>query len=457
MAVSADPGTGRPRQARSIPIHRTIPRLARDPLKAFEEIGRESDGDIVRLGLGLFRPYLVSRPDHIQHVLRDKPERYARDGMLWKPLRRLNGDGIASDGPSWEASRRLMQPLFAAKNINSLLDRMAAAIVDAVDVLAEPAGRGEPIDVSIEMTRIVHRALSTAFFADGISVDDADRLGRAVADAFTSLGARMLLPFVPDAVPLPGDRAFQRAVRAVDEVIFPLIEARRAEGVGGTDIVSLLCLARDKDGNGLTDRQIRDDLVTLFVGGTETTALALTWLLVLIDSHPAVAERLSEEVRAVVGTAQPTKEHLAGLRYTKQVLQEVLRLYPGGWVVPRTAAADDEIDGVPIKAGATVLLSPYLTHRLPEHWDEPEEFRPDRFASDQADGRHRFAYYPFGGGAHVCLGTHFFTVEAQLIVAALLSRYKVELTNTSPIVPQASASLRPRQQVNAMLRPVARD
>jgi cytochrome P450 len=449
VAVSATPGAGQVRAARTIPLHRSIPRLARDPVGALAEFGREADGDIVRLGLGLFRPYLLTRPEHVQHVLRDHPDRYVRDGMMWKPMRRLNGEGIASDGPTWESSRRLMQPLFAAKNVNALLDRMSAVIVAAVDQLDSEG----PIDLATELTRVVHRALISAFFADGISGQDADRLGRDIVTAFTSLGARMLLPFVPHAIPLPGDRAFRRAVRSMDEAIFPLIRARRRAGADGDDIVSLLCQARDEDGKGLTDRQVRDDVVALFVAGTETTALALTWLWVVLDTHPAVADKLYAEITEVVGAAQPAREHLTGLRYTKQVLQEVERLYPAGWVIPRTVAVDDVIDGVPIKAGSTVLLSPYLTHRLPEHWDQPEEFRPERFAPGQADDRHRFAYFPFGGGGHVCLGSHFFTVEAQLILAAMIARYRPELVPGEPVRAQAAASLRPGRRIDVILRP----
>jgi cytochrome P450 len=444
-----------PMLAELIPVHRTIPQLARDPLKGFGEIGRQADGAIVQLNLGLFRPYLITHPAHVQQVLRDRAENYRRDGMLWKPLRRLNGDGIASEGPSWEASRRLIQPLFSGKNVAALIDPMAKEIERGVDGLDGAARSGEALDVTVEMTRIVHRALVRAFFGGRISLDDADALGAAIATAFTSLGSRMLLPFVSESIPLPGDAAFARAVRTVDDVIFPLVRSGRAstaDGAAGSDIVSLLSAARDGDGNGLNDRQIRDDVVAMFVAGTETTALVLTWLWVLHDMHPLVAAKLHGEVTRVVGSGPPTRAHLPELRYTKMVLQEVMRLYPVGWIIPRTVRDPDVLEGVRIDGGATVFLSPYLTHRMEDFWPRPDVFDPERFLPERSTARHRFAYFPFGGGIHQCLGSHFFTVEAQLIVASMLSRYRPMVASAAQVTPQASASLRPRGKVEMVLR-----
>jgi cytochrome P450 len=199
----------------------------------------------------------------------------------------------------------------------------------------------------------------------------------------------------------------------------------------------------------------------MFVAGTETTALALTWVWLLLDAHPSVAARLRDEVEHVVGRATPGAAHLDGLGYTRMVLQETLRLYPVGWLVPRTVAEPDVIGGVPLRRGATVLVSPYLTHRLPRLWPEPSTFDPERFATGHGVRRHRFAYYPFGGGVHQCLGSHFFMVEAQLIVASLISRYRPTLvgsplTGPGPVAARVSATLRPRRRVAMTLTPTGR-
>ncbi len=186
-------GAARARGPRTVPFHRTVPRLARDPFTALAEIGRESDGAVVRLHLGLFRPYLVTSPEHVQYVLREGAENYVRDGMIWKPLSRLNGTGLAGDGPNWARSRQRVQPLFAAKAINVMVDSISAAISEALDELEARVDHDEPIDVLQEMTRVVHRVLVRLFFGDRIDMSDAERLGKAISTAFTSLGSRMLL------------------------------------------------------------------------------------------------------------------------------------------------------------------------------------------------------------------------------------------------------------------------
>jgi cytochrome P450 len=241
-------------------------------------------------------------------------------------------------------------------------------------------------------------------------------------------------------------------VRTVDEVIVPVVERARAAGGGAGDIVSLLASAKGPDGEALSSRQIRDDVVAMFVAGTETTALALTWLWVLLGQNPAAERTLRAEVAAVAGAGPVTRAHLPKLTYTRQVIDEVLRLYPTGWVIPRTARGDDELGGVRVKAGSTVFLSPYLTQRRAEAWADPETFDPGRFAPGRSSARHRFDYFPFGAGIHQCLGSHFFMVEAQLIVASLLGRFRPSIEDAAGVRPQASASLRPRGQVWMTLR-----
>jgi cytochrome P450 len=436
-----------------VPLHRTLSGLLSNPLRTFDDIGRRSGGAIVQLDLGLSRPCVVARPEHLQHVLRDHATNYVREGMLWGPIRRLFGDGIGTEGPTWAHRRELLLPIFSAKNITTHLEELAAAIIEAVDRLDSYARTGQPIDTKFEMTRIIHRALVQVFFGDAISATDADRLGRAIDAAFTALGPRMLLPFVPESVPMPGDGAFRRANQVVDDVLFPLIRSIRQHGATGNDMISILCRGRDEHGRTLTDQQVRDDAVSMFAGASETSAVALTWLWVVLHTRPAIAAELYDEIDRVVGTGPPSPVHLASLPYTKMVLQELLRLHPVAWIIPRQANDDDVIDGVRIKAGTSVLASPYLAHRIAEHWEDPDTFDPQRFAPDRAQRRHRFAYLPFGGGPHQCLGSHFFTVEAQLIVATILSRYRPVVDGSSPVIARAAATLRPKRTVKVLLVP----
>lgn len=452
--MSSDTTVDRAHDAYRVPFHRSMRALARDPLTAFEAVGHRSAGAITQWNLGLSQPYVVARPEHLQHVLRDNAANYVREGMLWGPIRRLFGDGIGTEGPTWAHRRGLLLPMFSAKHVTAHLQELASAITEAVDGLDTYARTGQPIDAQLEMTRIIHRALIRVFFGDAISTTDAAELGRAIDAAFIALGPRMLLPLVPHSVPLPGDRAFRRANKIVDDVLLPLIRDVRRRGAHGSDMISMLCRGRDDAGRALTDQQVRDDAVSMFAGASETSAIALTWLWVVLDAHPNVAARLYAEIDHVIGGDQPQPSHLAALPYTRMLLQELLRLHPVAWIIPRQAKEDDVIDGVRINAGSTVLASPYLAHRIAEYWEHPTAFDPQRFAPEQTQHRHRFAYLPFGGGPHQCLGSHFFTVEAQLIVATILSRYRPTRHGSSPIVAQAAATLRPKQRVQLLLKPI---
>lgn len=441
-----------------IPIHRTLPPLIRDPLRALVDFGEQADGNIVRLDFGAYRAYLVSAPEHVQHILRDNAENYIRDGkgLLWRPVGRLFGEGILADGPVWTASRRTLQPLFTAKRLEALTDGLAEAIGEAVDALAEPARTGQLLDIGTELSRIVCHAIMRVLFADKVSVPDALRILTAQDTIAHSVVARLLMPFVPNSVPMPGDRAFRSAVQTIDDILLPAVRAARRHPDGGDDVISTLSRARDADGRELDERQVRNDVVAMFATSTETTYASLTWLWTLLDAHPEVADRLYDEIDRVVGTGPVRRSALAELRYTKMILDELLRLYPVGWLIPRTAVADDVIGGVRIPAGTDILITPYVTQRMARFWDRPEVFDPERFTPERVRQRHRYAYYPFGGGPHVCLGQHLYHLEAQLIVATILSRFRFRLRRPVIPAPQVAASLRPRERVELTLLPLDR-
>jgi cytochrome P450 len=426
--------------------------LSKDPIPGLAGIGHSTDGRIIQLNLGLFRPFLVTSPEHVQHVMRDHSANYVRDGMFWTPLRRLIGHGILGDGDRWHTSRLILQPLFTTRQVESLMSQLTSTITEAVDELDQTAPADEPVDGLVEMTRIVHRVVSEVLFGGRVAPADFDRLAPAIDKAANSALARMVLPFVPLWFPMPGDRAFRRSVRTIEEVMVPLIQEARTQSLVEGDLVSTLCHARTKDGRLLTDEEVRDDVVAMFAAGTETTATALAWFWVALHEHPEVAKRLYAEIDEVVGRRPVQPSQVPALRYTRMVLQEVLRLYPGGWLVPRRAARADVIDGVRIPAGATIVTSAYVTHRMERNWDSPETFDPERFAPEHVAKRHRYAYFPFGGGQHLCIGQHFFTAEAQLIIAAVLSRFRPVMLNDAVVTPKPAASLRPRQRIDLVLR-----
>lgn len=438
-------------KARSIPILKAVPALVRDPLGALVSFGNAADGTVVKLNLGAFRPFLVTDPRHVQHVLRDNAANYVRDGrgMLWGSVKRLFGEGIMSEGQVWQASRRTLQPLFTARRVDALVDVMADEVSRAVDDL--PAG--QPVDIGAELAGIVCRAIMRALFADKVSVPDALRIVAAQNTIATAVVARLLLPFVPNAVPMPGDRKFRDGVQQIDDILLPVVRRARAEPDGGDDIISTLSRATAPDGGTLDERQVRNDTVAMFATATETTYGILTYLWPVCDAYPEVAEKLYREIDEVVGDGPVTREHLGRLTYTRMVLEEMLRLWPVGWLIPRVAVEADVIDGVRIPKGADVFISPYITQRMDSVWERAAEFDPERFAAQRAERRHRYAHYPFGGGPHQCLGQYLFYLEAQLIVATLLSRFRFRLTTKGIPAPQVAASLRPGEKVELVLVP----
>ncbi|MEV2239386.1 cytochrome P450 [Micromonospora sp. NPDC049891] len=444
------------RQAGSVPLRHVLPNLLRDPARALVDFGERSGGEVVRLNLGSFRPYLITHPDHLQRVLREKSDNYVRagDGLQWRPLKRLFGEGILSDGEHWTNSRQILQPLFTARRIDGLIDRLAVAIEDAIDELAEPARTGQPVDMGTAQAQIVCSAIMRVFFADRISVPDAMRIMEAQDAIATSVMPRIIVPWAPLAAPMPGDRAFRRAVRLIDDLLLPTIRAARDSAESDSDdIIATLWRGRTEDGGRLDERQVRNDTVAMVATTTETTISVLTWLWPHIERDPTVATRLYEEIDRVVGDQPVRREHLRELRYTRQVLDELLRLYPIGWLFPRMAVEEDVVGGVRIPAGSTLVVSPLITHRMSQFWDRPEVFDPDRFSPDLVRSRPKYAHFPFGGGPHQCLGMHLFYLEATLIVATLLSRFRFRLRRAAIPGIKVAAALRPLERVEVTLRP----
>ncbi|MBB5629028.1 cytochrome P450 [Sphaerisporangium krabiense] len=402
---------------------------------------------IVRLPAGSPSLYLVSHPDHVQHVLRGNWENYQRDGMLWRPVRRLLGQSILSDGASWEASRRIMQPLLTARKVASLAEEMARTVNERVGELEGYAVSGRTFDAAEELADLVNQTVIKVLFGGRLSRAAGHRLSLAYDRATRAIAFRLLMPSMPYSLRLPGDRTFMAAVKTIDEEILPMIRQGCPHAPG--DVFSALYQARAERGEG--ERQIRDDIVNMYSAAAETTATALTWLWPTLDAHPDVADRLRAEVDQVVGDGPVRASHLPELTYTSMVLRELMRLSPAAWLFPRVAENADRIDGVPIEAGAQVLISPYATHRLDGFWDRPLEFDPERFAPGAAERRHRYAYFPFGGGPHLCLGKPLFEMAAPLIIAAILSRFRPTVRGGRPITPLPAATLRPRQKVELTL------
>ncbi|GII94840.1 cytochrome P450 [Sinosporangium siamense] len=431
---------------------RLISGLLRDPIEVLETLSAEARGRIVELKLGPFTAYLATHPEHLKHILKGNSPNYVREGLLWQPMRRLLGDGIVTaNGASWERSRKSMQPFFTRRHVTAIGGSVTRTIAEQVDLLHDDAQAGKPVDTLTEISRILRVVFMRILCGDRISFDAAARLAQSCDAATESIKARLLFPFMPNTIPLPGDRAFQRATREIDDIIYPLMA--ETEHRPGDDVISALCHEPEVKTDEAARRKVRDNLINLIGASLETSARNLTWVWPMLHKHPALAGRVYDEIARVVGDGPVTPEHVEQLTYLRAFLREVLRLYPSGWLFSRTAVMDDTIDGVRIQGGATMLLSPYLTHRLEEFWDDPLAFDPGRFA-ENAPRRAPYSYVPFGVGPRSCIGEHLFMTSGMLTVATILSKYRTEIREGATFTPAAGASLRMRESVALTLLPL---
>jgi cytochrome P450 len=311
-----------------------------------------------------------------------------------------------------------------------------------------------------EMARLTSRIVTQALFSTSVTFE-ANTVGRAITELLEYVSYRFQMPFYPPpSIPTPRNRRYQAALHTLDRAIYDIIDARkkqrnvslaqeareRSDGSEGGDLLSLLMQVRDDEraGEGMSDKQLRDEVITLFVAGHETTAIALAWTWYLLSQHPSVEQRLYAELAEVLDGRPPATADLPNLPYTLMVIEEAMRLYPPAWVTNREAVADDEICGYHIPAKALVVISPYVMHHHPAYWEDPERFDPERFSPERSKDRPHYAYFPFGGGPRQCIGKFFALMEAQLILATIAQRYQLRLLPGHHVEAQAVTTLRPR-------------
>ncbi|GAA0546994.1 cytochrome P450 [Actinomadura livida] len=376
-------------------------------------------GDAVKLSIGPVTLYFVNHPDHAKHVLTDNADNYHKGFGLAQAKRAL-GDGLlTSEGELWRKQRKVIQPAFQHRRMARYADVITDEAAKLVARLRERGGGG-PVQMTDELTGLTLGVLGrTLLDAD---LGDFDSLGasfEAVQDQ--AMFEATTLSKVPVWVPLPKQVRLRRARRDLQRVVDRLVTGREVrDGGADDDVLSRLIVSTRQETDHRVGRQrMRDELVTLLLAGHETTASTLGWTLWLLDRHPEVLERVRAEAVQVLGDRAPKYEDLHGLTYTSTVIQEVMRLYPPVWMLSRLAQADDRIDGLPIPAGANVMVCPYTLHRHPAFWDDPERFDPDRFAPEVHAGRPRYAYIPFGAGPRFCVGNHLGMMEATFVIAML--------------------------------------
>ncbi len=434
------------------PFVGVLPELLRNPLQLFQRAVKKHPGEIVTLKLGPIYAHLVTQPDHVQYVLNDNWQNFGKGKILWEAMRQVAGNSlVTSQGESWFRNRRLMQPMFTANQVSTFTELSVKIIAEEL-ARFEKAADGRAIDMENEMALLTQRVTLGVIFSSSLDPNRAETLVEALKVLIQGLSHRIFLGFLPKQFPIPGERAFRNAIQTIDDTILTIIRQRRQSGFNQSDLLERLLLACDEESKtGMNDQQLRDESVSLFLAGYETTSTTLTWIWYLLDKHPEVERKLRAEIDTVIGKRHPTSADVAKLQYTKMVIQEALRVYPSGWFLARVVQADDVIDGYSLKAGTTVLLCQYLTHHLPEFWDRPEVFDPERFAPEHSRQRHSYSYFPFGGGPHYCIGKHLALLQTQLTVAMMMQKYRLRCVPGHPVEALPGITLRPRHGLRMTL------
>jgi cytochrome P450 len=436
----------------------SLTRLQRDPYRLFLDLRRRY-GPLVRLRLGPYLTHLVTDPEDVKHVLQDNNGNYVR-GRMYESFKLFFGNGLlTNDGPAWQDHRRIVQPLFHKRRVEefaTLMTDETATLLDRWTGVARSADGG-PLDVVPEVMHLSLNILGRVMFGTDLGrlAEEAQPAVRVCIRAMIFTGAPDEL--VPRWIPTPYNLRLRTAQRTLRGMVDGFIAAHRGQERG--DLVGMLLAARDSQtGEPLPQEAVRDELMTIFLAGHETTGTALAWTLYLLGRHPAVCRTLEDELADVLGGRAPTLEDLPRLPYLRMVVDESLRLYPPIWLYPRDAVGDDDLGGYHIPARTSVFLSPYVTHRAPEYWDNPDACDPERFLPERSAGRPRYAYFPFGGGQRQCIGMHMAMLQLLLFTAMVAQRFRLHPVPGHPVSCGTLVSLRPLEGISMTIheRPGAR-
>ncbi|HXV43295.1 MAG TPA: cytochrome P450, partial [Anaerolineae bacterium] len=421
-----------------------LPQFLRNPLDLIERSAAEY-GDIVTLRFFHRRAYFLNHPDYIRHVLVDNNQNYVK-GRGSELTRPVIGEGLlTSEGEFHQRQRRLMQPAFHRRQIAALAETMTAFAERHI----APWREGETRDLHAEMMGLTMSIVTQSLFGVDVASENS-ALAETLDELMKEFSFADATPLGQLLLRLPTARVRRRAalLGRLDKAIYGFIRAGRERPEACDDLLSLLLTAQDSEGDGLgmSDRQVRDEVMTLFIAGHETTANAITWTFYLLAQHPDLESRLQVELSEVLGGRSPSIEDVPSLKYTRMVLSEAMRLYPPAWIMSRLALAEDEIGGYRIPAQSPILISQWAMHRHPAYWDEPLHFNPERFNPDDpaVKQRPRYTYFPFGGGPRLCIGEPFAWMEGILLIAALAQRFCFRLAPSARVEPQPLVTLRPK-------------
>ena len=447
------PPQAQPPPSVGLPLVGALPFLLRRPFD-FLKRARQDSGDIYTLDLGATHLIALNHPRHAQHVLRDKAPLYTKGGPLWDTARVLIGNGLpVSEGDFWRRQRRLVQPHFHRQRLAAMASLMAEAIDDNLARWREAAASGQPLDVFPLLSRLTMDVVVRTLFGASLTSREADTISQEMGYVLNHILRGMLTHALPEWVPVPGQRRFQEAIRLIDDVVLRAVEHCRRGGEDAS-LIGMLADTVDADtGERMTHQQLRDEAVSFFLAGYETTSAGLAFALGCVAERPALAQALHQEATTVLHGERPGFAHAPRLTLARNVFMEALRRYPPTYWLPRTALEDDSIDGFHIPAGTQVGVMTYAIHHHPDFWEQPEHFDPERFSPERALSRHPLAWMPFGAGQGMCVGKEFALMEAQFALARVLERFEVEPAADFHLELELATTLRPRGGVWLHLRP----
>ena len=441
-------GGRRPPEPPGWPLIGHLHSFWRNPLGFLSETARL--GDVVRLRLGPYRAYLLTTPALVQQVFQTLHRQTEKKSPVQRGAKQILGEGLAtSEGEFHLKQRRLLQPAFHRARIEGygreFVKQTACHVASWKD--------GDELDMAQEMTRLTLAIVAKTLFDADVG-DEAAEIGRVVEDA-TALFKSVLLPFpeLRKRLPLPSTRRMARARARLDKTIYRFIAEHRADGRDRGDLLSMLLDIRDDEtGEAMPDRQIRDEALTLFAAGHETSANGLTWAFYLLSQHPEVIAAATRQIDAVLGGRLPEPADLPNLPILRQIFAESLRLYPPGWLITVVALEDITVGDYRVPANAMVMMAPWLMHRDPRFFEDPLEFRPERWTPQMQEALPKYAYFPFGGGPRVCIGEHFAWMEAVMVLAVVLSQWRLDLAPQARVEIQPVLTLRARYGMPMVLR-----
>lgn len=421
--------------------------VSRDWLGFYKRCADEY-GDVVRIHLAHVPVYIVVHPRDIESVLITNAGNFTKSAD-YRALARVLGNGLlTSEGEFWQRQRGLVQPAFHRESIQAYAIVMTSAALRMMDTWKEGGQR----NIHDDLMRVTLEIVAQCLYGAEVS-GAAERVGKAmevVTEKFVNNASLTVL--FPFDIPLVFAPREWRAIRELNKIIGGIIGERRSSSQPREDLLEMLLRARDADGNPMSDEQLRDEVMTLFLAGHETTAIALSWACYLVAQDPQVERKLAEELRMVLGDRVPTPDDLPRLRYTEMVLKETMRLYPAVWGIGRRAVKACELGGYSVPAGANIFILQWRTQRDPRFFSDPERFDPERWREDPVRSGKipRFAYFPFGGGPRVCVGAAFAMMEATLLLAMMQQKYRLEIVPDHPIEIFASVTLRPKYGIRVI-------